>query len=112
MSRLFILAFATLVALPVIAEAQTTDATRADRRQVRQEQRIDQGVQSGQLNQREAARLERGQNRVGAMETRAQSDGSVSKREKARIERTQDAQSKRILRQKNDRQAPARRGAG
>ena len=108
MNRLIALTLAALVAVPAIASAQT----RVDNRQARQEQRIDQGVQSGELNKREANRLERGQNRVEKMETRAQSDGAVTKREKVKLEKAQDAQSKRIYRQKHDRQARPRARAG
>ncbi len=49
------------VAVPAFAQASTPGI---DQRQANQEQRIDQGVASGQLNARETARLERGQQRV------------------------------------------------
>jgi hypothetical protein len=93
----------------IVALAVTTPAiaqeTRADRRQDRQEQRIDQGVQSGALTPHETRRLERGQRHVERIETRAQADGKITGREKARLEHAQDVQSKRIYRQKHDRQA-------
>jgi hypothetical protein len=55
-ARIVVTSLALLVlAAPALAE------TRADRRQLRQEQRIDQGVQSGQLTRRETRRLEKGQ---------------------------------------------------
>ena len=76
--------------------------TRVDRRQDRQEQRIDRGVESGALTPRETRRLERGQRRVENLETRAQADGTVTAREKARLEHAQDVQSKGIYRQKHD----------
>ncbi|CBE67276.1 MAG: hypothetical protein F9K13_00120 [Candidatus Methylomirabilis oxygeniifera] len=87
---------------PALTQAQSTP--RIDQRQENQERRIDQGVASGQLNEREAARLEKGQAHVQQMEDRALADGTVTKRERARIERTQDRQSRRIARQKHDRQ--------
>jgi uncharacterized membrane protein YebE (DUF533 family) len=99
------LLFAAL--LPVVttaAFAQSAVTPGIDRRQANQERRIDQCVASGQLNARETARLERGQQRVENMETRAKSDGVVTKRERARIHQAQDVQSKRIYRQKHDRQ--------
>lgn len=107
-----ILAAMTLVALPGFASAAdpvTTpgDAHRAriDQRQANQDKRIDQGVQSGQLNQREAARLDKGQARVDKMENRAlANDGKIGKREARRIEKAQDVQSARIYRQKHDKQ--------
>lgn len=93
---------ALAVAAPALAFAQET---RTDRRQQRQEQRIDQGVQSGALTPREARRVEAGQRHVERIETRAQADGTVTGRERARLEHAQDVQSKRIYRQKHDRQA-------
>lgn len=94
-------AFAT-IALPVLAQAQSTP--RIDQRQANQEQRIDQGVASGQLTAPEAARLEAGQAHVQRMEDRALSDGTMTKKERVRIEHAQDRQSRRIFRQKHDRQ--------
>ena len=54
--------------------------------------------------QREAARLEKGQARVQRMENRAAADGKVTAKERARIERAQDQQSRRIYREKHDKQ--------
>jgi hypothetical protein len=75
-----------------------------DRRQDRQEDRIDQGVKSGEINRREAARLERGQAHVNRLENRALADGHISRGELRRIEEAQNVQSHRIYRQKHDRQ--------
>src|SRR5215467_1503117 len=47
-------------------------------RNVNQERRIEQGVQSGQLTNREVGKLERGQARVDRREARAGADGHVS----------------------------------
>ncbi|MDH4174845.1 MAG: hypothetical protein OEV97_13990, partial [Betaproteobacteria bacterium] len=58
----------------------------------------------GTLNEREAARLERGQERVQKMEDKASADGKLSAKERVRIERAQDKQSRRIYREKHDRQ--------
>lgn len=99
---------AVIAALPAVAMAQTTPSdvhqARIDQRQAHQQERINQGVQSGQLNQYEAARLERGQTHVQNMESRAAADGKITGVEARRIERTQDRQSARIYRQKHDRQ--------
>ena len=61
-----------------------------DRRQERQEQRIDQGIQSGALTPREANRLEKGQQHVENLETKAQADGKITAKEKLRLEHAQD----------------------
>lgn len=97
----FVVAIA--LALPVLAFAQA-NTPRVDQRQANQEQRIDQGVASGSLTQREANRLERGQGRVDAMENQAKSDGVVTRHERAQLHRAQDRQSERIYAQKHDRQ--------
>lgn len=89
-------------ALPAIA--QTSSTPRIDARQEKQEQRIQQGVKSGALNQKEAARLEKGQARVQKMETKAVADGKVTAKERARIEKAQNRESRRIFREKHDKQ--------
>ena len=95
---------AALVALALPAPAQTQSTPRIDQRQANQDRRIEQGVKSGQLTEKEAARLETGQERVQKMEDKATADGTVTKRERARIERAQNRQSRRIARQKHDQQ--------
>src|SRR5262245_57831013 len=50
-------------------------------RNINQQQRIEQGVQSGSLTTREAGRLERGQAHDSALEARAGADGQVSAKE-------------------------------
>lgn len=86
------------------AFAQTTSTPRIDQRQENQDKRIDQGVKSGQLNQKEAARLEKGQARVDKMENKATADGKVTAKERRRIEHAQDKQSKKIYRERHDKQ--------
>jgi hypothetical protein len=89
--------------LPALAFAQA-NTPRVDQRQANQERRIDQGVASGSLTQREANRLERGQQHVSNMENRAKADGVVTRRERARLNHAQNVQSRRIYAQKHDRQ--------
>ncbi len=92
--------FATLLAIPALA--QTTSGV--DQRQANQQQRIDQGVKSGQLTPNEAARLEKGQDRVQKIEDKAKADGTVTAKERARLHQAQDKQSRQIAREKHDRQ--------
>ena len=75
-----------------------------DQRQANQEKRIDQGIASGQLTEREAARLDNQQDRIDRMEKKAKADGVVTKKERARIHDAQDRASRNIARQKHDRQ--------
>lgn len=75
-----------------------------DHRQQHQQQRIDQGVQSGQLNQKEAARLERRQERIEKMEDKAKADGTVTPQERKRLHHAQNQESRRIHHERHDRQ--------
>lgn len=75
-----------------------------DQRQANQEQRIDQGIASGQLTQREADQLDKQQRHIDTMENKAKSDGVVTKKERTRLHAAQDRASKNIFRQKHDRQ--------
>ena len=86
--------------LPVLAQTNTPNI---DQRQANQQQRIDQGVKSGQLTGKEAARLEKGQEHVQKVEDKAKADGKVTAKERARIERAQNKQSRRIAHEKHDR---------
>ena len=71
-------------------------------RNINQQNRIEQGVQSGQLTNKEASRLERGQARVNRAEARAGADGHVNAREQARIQHRENVQSKHIFRDKHN----------
>ncbi len=94
----------TACALPGLSLAQTTSTPRIDQRQENQQKRIDQGVKSGELNEKEARRLEKGQAKVQKMENKAMADGTMTNKEKARIEKAQDKQSKKINRETHDKQ--------
>lgn len=97
-------AFATASAAALPALAQTSSTARIDQRQANQEKRIEQGVKSGELTGKEAARLEKGQARIQTMENKAVADGKVTKKERAKIEKAQDKQSRRIAKEKHDKQ--------
>lgn len=94
-----------MVAMSVLtaAVAQAGTATpRVERREVRQQARIAQGVKSGALTPRETVRLERGQAHVGRIEARAKSDGVVTPAERARLAHAQNVQSRQIRRLKHN----------
>jgi hypothetical protein len=71
-------------------------------RDVNQQQRIEQGVKSGQLTNRETGRLEHGQAQVSHAEAAAGANGRVSAGEQQHIQKAENRQSKRIYRQKHD----------
>ncbi|HXD43368.1 MAG TPA: hypothetical protein VN649_22575 [Ramlibacter sp.] len=103
-----IIAFALVAAGAAFAQSVPADPTatpRIDRREARQQKRIDQGVASGQLTPRETARLEAQQGRIKAAEVQAKSDGVVTAKERANLTRRQNKASRDIRRNKHDRQA-------
>lgn len=95
-----------LMAGMTFAEAETPVI---DQRQANQEQRIDKGIESGQLNEREANRLNKQHDHIDNMEERAKSDGVMTKKERARIGAAQDRASRHIAREKHDRQGKRHR---
>ena len=97
-----ITAAAVAAAFATPALAQTTGSI--VQRNVNQQERIEQGLQSGQLTPREAAKLEGEEARVEKMESRALRDGRLSPEERARIDRAQDQVSRDIYREKHDAQ--------
>ena len=70
-------------------------------RNINQERRIEQGIQSGQLTNKEVGKLERGQSRVSRMESRAGADGNVGPNEQRRIQNSENNQSKHVYREKH-----------
>ena len=110
-----------IAALPglAFAAAQEKDkdvesTKRIDKRQERQDQRIERGAKSGDLTKKEARRLEKSQERIDDAERRAMKDGKITKEERARIEKRQDQQARDIARERSDkheRGAAARQSA-
>lgn len=105
MKKLLGIAVLSVASLPAFALDSTP---RIDQRQANQEQRIEEGIRSGQLNRREADRLRQGQREIRRMERQALADGRISRREGARIEQAQDAQDRLIAQEKHDRQGARR----
>ena len=79
------------------------EAGRIHERAERQQARIAQGIRSGSLTPREAARIEAREAEL-ARDVRILRRGGLSPRERVRIERRQDRLSRDIYRQKHDRQ--------
>ena len=86
--------------------AQTGFAqTRSDKRADNQQKRIDNGKADGSLNEKEAARLQKQNDALDRKIERDKVDGGgYTKREKARNEARQDRQSRRIAKQRHDKQ--------
>jgi len=102
---LAIAATMTVACVGAFAQAAAAASTpRIDKREVRQEKRIQQGVGSGQLTAKETYRLEKEQSAIDKAEAKAKSDGTVTKHERKRLTKMQDRASRDIYRQKHDAQ--------
>ena len=79
-------------------------AARVDQRQKHQQERIAQGVKSGELTARETVRLEREQARLQAEkhDMREDNGGTLTDREKVKLNNQQNRLSLQIYRQKHD----------
>ena len=114
MHRILAMMTAGVMGLSIAATAQgssgTTTTTTAKKpasvgaRQVRQQKRIAQGVNSGQLTAGETARLERKEAALQNEKKNMKADGSLSPQEKAKLEHRENRLSKEIHRQKHDAQ--------
>ena len=93
-----------VLALVLISTVAVADTPVVDARQENQDERIDQGVASGELTKREEHRLDAQQERIDNKEERFKSDGVVTKGERARLKRSENRASHNIAKQKHDRQ--------
>ena len=96
--------FATLVAAATLPVAAQTSTPRIDQREVNQQQRIEQGVNSGSLTPKETAKLEKGEAKIDKMEAKAKSDGKVTEKERKKLTKAQNKESKKIYKEKHDKQ--------
>lgn len=96
---------ASLSVLSITAALSTSaSADQIDTRQSYQQQRIQQGVRSGQVTRGEYVKLEAEQARIAAMERRAKADGHVDRREAAQIRSAQNEASRHIYQESHDSQ--------
>jgi hypothetical protein len=111
--KLSILAFAAAFAFtPAALFAQTSTAPTAvptkpatiNQRKENQQDRIAQGVKSGQLTAAETARLEKQEAGINKEENgmRAQDNGKLTKQDRKTLAHQQNVESKRIYRTKHD----------
>ncbi len=95
-----LIAAAVLSLVSLGAMAQSPAGTL--QRDVNQQNRIEQGLQSGSLNTREAAALEKEQSHVEKMQANALKDGKVTPAEQARLDKAQDKASHDIATAKHN----------
>ncbi|MGA2317117.1 MAG: hypothetical protein ABSG71_12160 [Thermodesulfobacteriota bacterium] len=91
-----------LVGTLVLGTVATAMAGPFTRREARQQARIYQGVDSGQVTTREYQRLEREQGRIEANRQQAWSDGVLTPGEACRLTREQNRASRDIWRAKHN----------
>ena len=79
-------------------------AARVDRRERRQQQRIDQGVQNGSLTPKEAGHMERREAHIDreVARDRAQNGGTLTPAERRKVERQENRTSRAIYRDKHN----------
>ena len=95
--------FFTMIAAAMISTS--SQAQEIDRRRENQQDRIAQGLASGELTEKEAARLDhREANLNRTIRADRMSGGGLSARERLQIERRQNQLSKDIRKQKHDAQ--------
>lgn len=90
--------FATLAAGPVLAQVDATQVQRDDN----QQNRIEQGLQSGQLSTKEASQLERGEAHIDQMQARDLKNGPETASERASIQAAQNRESNAIYADKHN----------
>ena len=92
-----------LIGTFILGTASITMAGPFTWRETRQQARIYQGVDSGQITRGEYQRLEREQRRIEANRQRAWADGTLSLGEACRLAREQNRASRDIWRSKHNR---------
>ncbi|MEO8005320.1 MAG: hypothetical protein ABI771_10475, partial [Betaproteobacteria bacterium] len=95
---------AGLAACAFAMTAFAQNAADTTQRDVNQQNRIEDGLKSGQLNTKEAGKLEKEESRVDKMQSNALKDGKMTDAEKARIEKAQNKVSGDIYKEKHDAQ--------
>jgi hypothetical protein len=95
---LFVLAVA-LIGSVAFAQTATPKVTK---RQIHQQQRIKEGVKSGELTKGEAAKLEAQQGKIAVDKAKAKSDGVVTAKERAKLRHEQNKASKNVYRKKHN----------
>lgn len=96
--------FAAVLASAVLAPAfaQNTNTPTIDQRQVNQQNRINNGVQSGALNAKETENLEKREAKIEADKQAAKADGKVTRGERRHLMREENRASHAIYRKKHN----------
>ncbi|MBR7783253.1 hypothetical protein [Undibacterium luofuense] len=98
--RIVLITLASLMVAPVFA--QNTETPRIDKREARQQQRIAQGVKTGELTAKETANLEKREAKIEADKQAAKADGVVTKQERAKLTHEENVASHKIAEKKHN----------
>lgn len=107
MNKIILSSLSTILMLSAVPAFAGPDGTRdpgVNARQFNQQQRIGQGVRSGELTPRETMRLERQQAYIRGEERRYKSDGVLTRAERADLQHDLNAADRRIYNEKHDAQ--------
>jgi len=77
------------------------DAKTVRQRQVAQRKRISQGVQSGRINAKEAAKLGRGEKKIEKARGKAKKDGKLTTKEKTKLQHLENKEGHKIYEAKH-----------
>ncbi len=91
-----------LAAFAISAQAQSTETPKVTNRQVNQQKRIGEGVNSGELTKAEVKNLQQQQKNVQKHKRKVKADGEVTKRERAGLHIHQNKASRNVARKKNN----------
>ncbi len=90
-----------MLTITSVANAQTRTPV-IDRREMRQERRINQGVRSGELTRSEARHLRADERKLNRDKRLAKADGVVTRAERAHLRREENRISRAIYRDKHN----------
>lgn len=99
-AKLIPVLLATLLAAPVFA--QNTNTPKIDQRQENQQNRIANGIKSGELTAKETQNLEKRETRIEADKQAAKADGKVTAAERRKLKREENKASRAIYRKKHN----------
>ena len=99
-TKLFAAVLVSAYVLPAFAQSTPN----LDKREDRQQARIAQGIESGQLTAKEAQHLEAREAKLASDEAMAKADGKVTRKERRKLQREADRNSEAIHHQKHDKQ--------
>ncbi|MEM7657904.1 MAG: hypothetical protein AAF399_17395 [Bacteroidota bacterium] len=103
-ANVFVIALFTMIGFTFATHSYAQTAPKVTNTQLKQQKRIVNGVQTGELTRKEARKLQRQQTQIQRSKKRAKADGVVTPRERAKLNARQRKASADIRRQKTDRQ--------